>query len=100
MAHHRRGLRRLLGDEGRADAIADDWRAAQLPERHVAMLDYAEKLSACPPAVERGDVERLRTVGFEDADVLAIAECAGYYAFVNRIVEGLGVELEGDCARP
>ena len=31
---------------------------------------------------------------FEDADILAIAEVVGYYAFVNRIADGLGVPLE------
>jgi uncharacterized protein YciW len=42
----------------------------------------------------RADVEALKEVGFEDADVLAIAECTAYYAYANRIADGLGVELE------
>ena len=46
--------------------------------------------------MERGDVEALREAGFADADVLAIAEVAGYYAYVNRIADGLGVALEGE----
>ena len=39
----------------------------------------------------RDDVESLRHVGFGDADVLAICEVAAYYAYVNRIADGLGV---------
>jgi uncharacterized protein YciW len=39
-------------------------------------------------------VAALRSAGFGDADVLAIAEVVGYYAYVNRIADGLGVELE------
>jgi uncharacterized peroxidase-related enzyme len=58
------------------------------------MLDYAEKLTRTPAAVRREDVEALRRVGFSDADVLHIAEVTAYYAFVNRIADGLGVELE------
>jgi uncharacterized peroxidase-related enzyme len=58
------------------------------------MLDYAEKLTRTPAAVRREDVEALRQVGFSDADVLHIAEVTAYYAFVNRIADGLGVELE------
>jgi uncharacterized peroxidase-related enzyme len=58
------------------------------------MLDYAEKLTRTPAAVRREDVEALRQVGFSDADVLQIAEVTAYYAFVNRIADGLGVELE------
>jgi uncharacterized peroxidase-related enzyme len=58
------------------------------------MLDYAEKLTRTPAAVGREDVEALRRVGFSDADVLHVAEVTAYYAFVNRIADGLGVELE------
>jgi uncharacterized peroxidase-related enzyme len=58
------------------------------------MLNYAEKLTRTPAAVRREDVEALRQVGFSDADVLHIAEVTAYYAFVNRIADGLGVELE------
>jgi uncharacterized protein YciW len=58
------------------------------------MLRYAEKLTRSPARVRREDVEALRAVGFGDEDVLAIAEVAAYYAFVNRIADGLGVGVE------
>lgn len=58
------------------------------------MLDYVEKLTRAPATMVRGDVEELRAAGFADADVLAIAEVAAYYAYVNRIADGLGVEVE------
>jgi len=60
------------------------------------MLRYAEKLTRSPAEVRREDVAALRDVGFHDADVLAIAEVAAYYAYVNRIANGLGVTLEGE----
>jgi uncharacterized peroxidase-related enzyme len=59
-----------------------------------AMLDYAEKLTVLPSSVQREDVDHLRSMGFSDADVLDIAQVTAYYAFVNRLAEGLGVELE------
>jgi uncharacterized protein YciW len=58
------------------------------------MLRYAEVLTRSPSAVTVRDVEALRAAGFSDADVLAIAEVTAYYAYVNRIADGLGVELE------
>jgi uncharacterized protein YciW len=60
------------------------------------MLAYAAKLTRTPGAMERADVEMLRAAGIADADVLALAEVVGYYAYVNRIADGLGVELEDD----
>ncbi|HEV8622281.1 MAG TPA: peroxidase-related enzyme [Actinomycetota bacterium] len=94
MAHHRRGLRRLLKDDALALRIEADHHTAGLEPRLRAILDYAEKLTRTPAAVGREDVEALRRVGFSDADVLHIAEVTAYYAFVNRIADGLGVELE------
>ena len=41
------------------------------------------------------DVEALRAVGFSDRDVLDIVEVTAYYAYANRIAEGLGVNPEG-----
>ena len=74
--------------------IEDGWRDADLGPRREALLEYVEKLTLRPAQMERGDVEALRAVGFEDADILATAECAAYYAYANRIVDGLGVQLE------
>ena len=60
------------------------------------MLEYAEKLTRAPASVQKADVELLRAEGFADADILAICEVVGYYAFVNRIADGLGVPLEDE----
>ncbi len=74
--------------------IQEDFRAAGLDSKRLAMLEYAEKLTITPSAMQRSDVERLREAGFSDADILAIAEVTGYYAYVNRIADGLGVQVE------
>lgn len=58
------------------------------------MLDYAAKLTREPWSVEEADVATLRRLGFEDAAILDIAQVTAYYAFVNRLADGLGVELE------
>jgi len=92
--HHRRGLRRLLEDDALLAAIEEDWRKAGLSPRRVAMLTYVEKLTLCPAEMEEKDVLALRDKGFTDRDILDIAELAAYYAFVNRIADGLGVSLE------
>lgn len=58
------------------------------------MLCYVEKLTRAPAGMNRDDVETLRRAGFADAAILDICQVAAYYAFVNRLVDGLGVELE------
>ena len=58
------------------------------------MLDYAAKLTLAPWQMTEKDVIALRELGFSDRAVLDIAQVAAYYAYVNRIADGLGVSLE------
>ena len=94
MVHHRRGLRRLLKDDELLARIDEDWRTAGLSDKRVAMLEYSIKLTATPANVVEADVDALRAAGFSDRDTLDIAEVVSYYAYVNRIADGLGVSLE------
>lgn len=96
--HHRRGLRRHARraklEDGWVEEVTDDWRRAALTGAQLAMLAYAEQLTLEPAAVTRDHVESLRAAGYTDRAILDICEVASYYAYVNRIANGLGVELE------
>ncbi len=58
------------------------------------MVAYAHKLTREPWAVERDDVGCLKAAGFSERAILDIVLVVGYYAFVNRLAQGLGVPLE------
>jgi len=75
-------------------ALKNDWRGAALNEADRAMLAYAEKLTLRPWQMVKEDVLALRAAGFSDAAILDINQVTGYYAYVNRLADGLGVELE------
>ncbi len=94
MHHHRRGLRRLLGDDTTGATLVADYREATLEPRTRAMLDYVARLTREPANLTRRDLEALRRHGWSDRDLLEIVEVAAYYAYANRIADGLGVELE------
>ncbi len=84
-----------MKDEGLLVSVEERLdEAPGLDDRRRAMLRYAAKLTRTPAAMERSDVEALRRAGFADEDVLAIAEVTAYYAYANRIADGLGVEVE------
>ncbi len=75
-------------------ALSSDYRTAEISTADRAMLDYAYKLTLEPWAMVRTDVESLRREGFSDRAILDINQVAGYFAFVNRLADGLGVQLE------
>ncbi len=58
------------------------------------MLEYAVKLTREPWSMAKDDVEKLQQHEFPDAEILDINQITAYFAFVNRLAEGLGVELE------
>lgn len=94
--HHAVALQAYWRDERRLEAFVAEWRSLDLSERHVAMLEYAETLTADPGAIEESDIETLREVGFDDEEILRINLVASYFNFVNRIAEGLGVEFTAE----
>jgi len=94
VVHHGRGLRSLLKDDHVADAVHTDWKTAPIDEKRRTMLTFAVKLTATPGAMTPEDAQSLRDVGFSDRDILDITEVVGYYAYANRIADGLGIETE------
>ena len=58
------------------------------------MLDFSVKLTREPGAMVENDVAKLRAVGFGDRAILDINQIVAYYAYANRIADGLGIELE------
>ncbi len=75
-------------------AIETDWRTAGLSEQRRVMLTYVEKLTTTPGQMNEADVAALRQSGFSDHDILDIVTVTAYYAYANRIADGLGVALE------
>ncbi len=64
-----------------------------------AMLEYAIKLTLHPERMLKTDIEGLRSVGLTDEAILRINLITSYFNFVNRIVSGLGVQLENKGSR-
>ena len=94
--HHGRGLRLLTRDapEGWLATLARDYREAELVPRQRALLDWAARATLRPDDCGREDLETLRHHGLDDTDLLHAAEVIAYYAYANRIIELLAVELE------
>ena len=87
----------LIGDDVRSDAIEAAF-ADREPQRvfegaELAALQYAEKLTARPNEMIEADVDAMRAGGFDDGQILEINQVCCYFAYANRLLNGLGVSL-------
>lgn len=68
--------------------------APHLTASEQALLAYADMLTLTPARVTRAQIDGLRVVGYQDRAIHDACVIISYFAFVNRIADGLGVALE------
>lgn len=74
--------------------ISINFMKAAISKEEKLMLTYVKKLTESPKQVKKNDVENLRKLGFTDRDIFDINQITAYFNYVNRIADGLGVDLE------
>jgi uncharacterized peroxidase-related enzyme len=93
VVHHGAGLARLSRQPALPGAVASgEWE--ELPERMAALCRYTLKVTLEPWETTPGDLDALRAVGLTDRDIVDANQVISYYAYANRLTDGLGVELE------
>ncbi len=95
MVQHGAALVRESGDGALAEAVASG-RIEGLDGRLRALVEYAVKLTRFPEAMVEQDVERLREAGLDDRAIVDANQVVAYFNYVNRVADGLGVELEAE----
>ncbi len=98
ITHHSEAFLAHSKDAKLLDELENN-RFTRLSDRDRSMLEYAVKLTKTPSTTSKQDIEALRTSGFNDEEILRINLIVSYFNFVNRIVSGLGVQLEGSAER-
>jgi uncharacterized peroxidase-related enzyme len=100
LANHWANARHLMADADKADKVEEALHQRR-PEtvfdgRELALLRYAEKLTLTPGDMVEADVEALRASGLDDGEILEANQIIGYFNYVNRCLNGLGVATGGD----
>jgi uncharacterized peroxidase-related enzyme len=72
--------------------IAADPGAAGLDAVDVAVIELAEKVAGDATAVTQDDIDRLRSLGLTDEDILGVVVAAAARCFFSKVLDGLGVE--------
>ena len=99
--HHFAGMKRLLEDDARADTLREaiedgDVDIAPLTDAEKMALGYAAMLTLTPSKVPEEAIKALRSVGFDDGEILEINQVTAYFNYANRTVLGLGCDTDGD----
>jgi uncharacterized peroxidase-related enzyme len=92
--HHSNSLLRAGGSEELLDALQVGAEPDLEGHRLQRLIYFARKLTLLPGSMSRRDNDDLRAVGFTDLDILQAAQITAYYNYINRLANGLGVELE------
>jgi uncharacterized peroxidase-related enzyme len=82
---HGAAVRQRANDPEAGELIAQNYRAADLPARQKAMLDFAVRLTEAPDKIDGADRQGLRAVGFSDREIWDIAAVAAFYNMSNRL---------------
>ena len=78
-------------DQELIEALETDYTTAPLTGQERVMVDYVVKLTKDATKVWKDDIERLRSVGFEDRGILQITLIAAWFNYINRVADSLGV---------
>lgn len=80
------------------DALASDWRTAELAPVDAALCRYAEKLTLRPAEMQERDIEALRAHGLDDVAIHDAIQVVSYFNYINRVADAVHVDLEAGMA--
>ncbi len=76
-----------------------DYRKATLSPRERALCDFAVKLTHLAAEVDESDIDALRAQGLTDTDISDAIQVIGYFNYVTRVADGVGIEDEPEWRR-
>jgi|SRR5579862_1711812 len=94
MESHEKDLRSVVESDKQMNAVQQDYRTANLTQKEVSLLDFAVKLTKHPSSARIGEVNDLRQQGFDDEQIVDAVHCISYFNFINRVLDGLGIDPE------
>jgi uncharacterized peroxidase-related enzyme len=64
--------------------------------RERAIVQFAERMTRTPAGLGPADLETLRGVGLDDRGILQVTAIVGFFNYVNRMADALGVGRGGE----
>lgn len=80
-------------------AVVDGHDTDELDAIEAAIVDLADKVARDATSVTQADVERLRSLGLTDGDILDVVLAAAVRCFFSKVLDGLGIEADAKYAQ-
>ena len=98
--HHAAAVNHYWKDEAKIAQLKADYSQLDLSEIDMELCHFAKELTQNPNHKNQDSIEQLKKMGISDRAILDATLVISYFNFVNRIVLGLGLnvnekELEG-----
>ena len=77
-----------------------DYRTAPVDSEFKELLRFTEKVARDAGQITADDIARVRAAGFSDRAVLDTAHVAGFFSYMNRVVQALGADSKVQSATP
>ena len=77
-----------------AEHLKHNWRNPKLSDQDKALCTWAEKLTLTPGEMIENDIRGLEQAGLSQEAISDAAQVIGYFNYINRVADGLGVDLE------
>jgi uncharacterized peroxidase-related enzyme len=98
LAHGSVMLNKFLEPEA-VRALAEDYRSAGLEPADVAVMDLADTVAGDATSVTQDDVDRLRSFGLTDAEILDVVLAAAARCFFSKSLDALGAEPDASYSQ-
>jgi uncharacterized peroxidase-related enzyme len=95
--HHGEALKYLWRDDEKVQLLREDYGKAELNRKDKLLCDLGYTLTLFPASQEVNTlIKEMKSTGITDREILDATLVISYFNFVNRIVLGLGLEVESD----
>jgi uncharacterized peroxidase-related enzyme len=78
----------------------DDLDSSPVAENMKPVLRYARKLTQQPDSVTQADADAVFAAGWNDLALYHAVAVTALFNFMNRLVEGMGIELDPNYVKP
>jgi uncharacterized peroxidase-related enzyme len=97
---HTATTERLGVGRGVVQQLLEQFEQAPVSEKMKPVLVYAQKLTREPAGVTQADADAVLAAGWDETALYHTVAVTALFNFMNRLVEGLGIELRPEYVGP